>query len=100
MEKSTDAESTPPVKEAISRSASTEITPDQYIDVAAERRLVRKLDLYIIWIVMLLYLLSFLDRVNIGNARLFGLEEASIIYRSFYAPHATDEVTGSRDEGQ
>lgn len=32
------------------------------VDEAAEARLVRKLDLHIIWLVMLLYLLSFLDR--------------------------------------
>ncbi|KAF2760738.1 putative MFS transporter [Pseudovirgaria hyperparasitica] len=44
------------------------------IDIQAEKRLVRKLDLYIVPVVMLLYLLSFLDRVNIGNARLYGLE--------------------------
>jgi sugar phosphate permease len=45
------------------------------IDHAAEKRLLRKLDLFIIPPIMLLYLLSFLDRVNIGNARLYGLEE-------------------------
>ncbi|KAL9613528.1 MAG: hypothetical protein Q9167_001913 [Letrouitia subvulpina] len=37
------------------------------IDIVAEKKLVRKLDLYIIPIVMLLYLFSFLDRVNIGT---------------------------------
>jgi MFS family permease len=45
------------------------------VDPAAEARLVRKLDLFIVPVVMLLYLLSFLDRVNIGNARLYNLEE-------------------------
>lgn len=40
-----------------------------------ERKLVRKLDAHIIPLVMVLYLFSFLDRVNIGNARLYGLEE-------------------------
>lgn len=40
-----------------------------------ERALVRKLDLYLIPLIMALYLFSFLDRVNIGNARLYGLEE-------------------------
>jgi len=44
------------------------------IDHAAEAKLVRKLDRYIIPPTMLLYLVSFLDRVNIGNARLYGLE--------------------------
>ncbi|KAK7210354.1 hypothetical protein V2G26_017532 [Clonostachys chloroleuca] len=42
---------------------------------ADEKKLVRKLDLYIIPLIMALYLFSFLDRVNIGNARLYGLEE-------------------------
>ena len=32
------------------------------LDVVAEKKLVRKLDLYLIPVVMLLYLLSFLDR--------------------------------------
>ncbi|KAL8784105.1 MAG: hypothetical protein Q9213_004164 [Squamulea squamosa] len=45
------------------------------IDHVAEQKLVRKLDLHIIPIFMLLYLFSFLDRVNIGNARLYGMEE-------------------------
>ncbi|GAP92424.1 putative major facilitator superfamily transporter [Rosellinia necatrix] len=40
-----------------------------------EQKLVRKLDWHLIPLVMLLYTFSFLDRVNIGNARLYGLEE-------------------------
>ncbi|RYO99416.1 hypothetical protein DL764_006811 [Monosporascus ibericus] len=39
-----------------------------------EKQLVAKLDRHIIPLVMLLYTFSFLDRVNIGNARLYGLE--------------------------
>ncbi|RSL49944.1 hypothetical protein CEP54_012169 [Fusarium duplospermum] len=46
-----------------------------YIDEQAEKKLLRKLDRWIIPPVMLLYLFSFLDRVNIGNARLYGMEE-------------------------
>ncbi|KAL4788191.1 major facilitator superfamily domain-containing protein [Aspergillus varians] len=55
-----------------------QVPPDQhdiYIDPAAEKALLRKLDMWIVPPVMLLYLLSFLDRVNIGNARLYGMEE-------------------------
>ncbi|KAL4808420.1 major facilitator superfamily domain-containing protein [Aspergillus unguis] len=48
---------------------------DIHIDPAAEKALIRKLDGWLIPPVMLLYLLSFLDRVNIGNARLYGMEE-------------------------
>ncbi|KZV90322.1 putative MFS transporter [Exidia glandulosa HHB12029] len=44
-------------------------------DEAFERRLIRKIDRHLVPIVMLLYLTSFLDRVNIGNARLYGMEE-------------------------
>ncbi|KAI3325517.1 DNA-repair protein rad2 [Xylariaceae sp. AK1471] len=39
-----------------------------------EKKLVRKVDLHLIPLVMLLYTFSFLDRVNIGNARLYHLE--------------------------
>ncbi|RYP25733.1 hypothetical protein DL768_011428 [Monosporascus sp. mg162] len=39
-----------------------------------EKKLVAKLDRHIIPLVMLLYTFSFLDRVNIGNARLYDLE--------------------------
>jgi hypothetical protein len=45
------------------------------IDKATERRLMRKLDSRIVWVVMWTYLMNFMDRVNIGNARLYGLEE-------------------------
>lgn len=45
------------------------------IDRAAEKRLVRKCDLYVIPVLSLLYSLAFIDRINIGNARLQGLEK-------------------------
>ncbi|KAL4995567.1 histidine phosphatase superfamily [Aspergillus recurvatus] len=45
------------------------------IDEKAEKKLIRKMDMYILPFVILLYLFSFLDRVNIGNARLYGMEE-------------------------
>jgi len=47
-----------------------DVTAAEVVDTYAEKMLVRKLDAYLIPQVMLLYLLSFLDRVNIGNARL------------------------------
>ncbi|EJD43976.1 putative MFS transporter [Auricularia subglabra TFB-10046 SS5] len=47
---------------------------DGALDPAYERRLIRKIDRHLVPMVMLLYLTSFLDRVNIGNARLYGLE--------------------------
>lgn len=45
------------------------------IDQAAEKKLVRKCDLYVIPVLSLLYSLAFIDRINIGNARLQGLEK-------------------------
>ncbi|KAI9677045.1 MAG: hypothetical protein M1817_006884 [Caeruleum heppii] len=53
-------------------TASTESL--QPIDPAAERRLRWKCDLHLLPTLMFLYFLSFLDRVNIGNARIEGLE--------------------------
>jgi len=47
--------------------------PDLYIDPEAEKRLVRKLDWRLIPWLCLLYLISFLDRTNIGNAIILGL---------------------------
>lgn len=43
-------------------------------DEASTRKLIRKIDLTLIPFLSLLYLLSFLDRSNIGNARLDTLE--------------------------
>lgn len=39
------------------------------------KKLLRKIDKTLVPFLALLYLLSFLDRTNIGNARLAGLEE-------------------------
>ncbi|RVX67115.1 hypothetical protein B0A52_08358 [Exophiala mesophila] len=46
------------------------------IDHAAEKKLLRKLDIRIMPLIMGLYLFSFLDRVNIGNARVYGMEQS------------------------
>lgn len=44
------------------------------INHEAEKRLRRKCDIHIIPVLFVLYILSFLDRINIGNARIQGLE--------------------------
>ncbi|KAI5459562.1 major facilitator superfamily domain-containing protein [Mariannaea sp. PMI_226] len=44
-------------------------------DKAATKRLIRKIDLAVVPFAALLYLLSFLDRTNIGNARLDTIEK-------------------------
>ncbi|KAF1944952.1 MFS general substrate transporter [Clathrospora elynae] len=43
-------------------------------DRAAERRLLRKLDLRILPVLWILYLVNFIDRANIGNAKIQGME--------------------------
>ena len=45
------------------------------IDPGAERRLLWKLDLTIYPVLYVLYMMSFLDRINISNARIQGLTE-------------------------
>lgn len=45
------------------------------IDRTAERKLVWKCDIHVLPAIALLYALAFIDRINIGNARLQGLEK-------------------------
>ncbi|KAK0464541.1 major facilitator superfamily domain-containing protein [Desarmillaria tabescens] len=58
---------------AESEKKSGSDTVSEVADTQEDRRLVRKVDLRLIPILSLLYLLSFLDRSNIGNARIIGL---------------------------
>ncbi|KAJ9660890.1 hypothetical protein H2198_002235, partial [Neophaeococcomyces mojaviensis] len=48
--------------------------PLVHFDAAAEARLRMKIDIFIIPTIALLYLFCFIDRANIGNARLAGFE--------------------------
>lgn len=50
------------------------IEPGTHLDAKAEKRMYRKMDWRLLPILALLYLVAFLDRGNIGNARLAGLE--------------------------
>ena len=45
------------------------------IDKVAEKKLVRKCDWHVLPMISLLYLFAFIDRINIGNARIQGLED-------------------------
>ncbi|KAI1376395.1 nicotinic acid plasma membrane transporter [Hypoxylon crocopeplum] len=49
-------------------------TDHVYIDPVLEKKVVRKLDLHIVPVFMICYLISFLDRSNLGNAKISGLE--------------------------
>jgi sugar phosphate permease len=69
--------SDPQLVEVYDAKPSSEGT-DEYeptFDRARTRNLLRKMDVNIVPFLALLYLLSFLDRSNIGNARLVGLEK-------------------------
>ncbi|TKA69932.1 hypothetical protein B0A49_07127 [Cryomyces minteri] len=70
----TDSEisGTPPIKGEYASAGTLESAG---FDAAATKRLVRKIDWVLLPLLSLLYLLSFLDRTNIGNARLAGLEK-------------------------
>ncbi|QSZ33161.1 hypothetical protein DSL72_002747 [Monilinia vaccinii-corymbosi] len=61
--------------ENVSDSHSNESMASTGFDSAATKKLVRKLDLRLIPILSTIYLVCFLDRANIGNARLEGLEK-------------------------
>ncbi|ODH50746.1 hypothetical protein GX48_03062 [Paracoccidioides brasiliensis] len=63
--------------EASTKPQTGEAGPGEYgyIDSVIERRVVRKLDRRIPTLLGFLYLLGFLDRSNIGNARIAGMEE-------------------------
>ncbi|KAK3391762.1 major facilitator superfamily domain-containing protein [Sordaria brevicollis] len=68
-----------------------------------ESKIVRKIDAHIIPFIIVLYLLAFLDRVNIGNARAFGLEEdlglEKVEYNTaltiFFVPYIILEIPGN-----
>ncbi|KAI0730769.1 MFS general substrate transporter [Earliella scabrosa] len=65
--------------ERASNAPDAKLEPPLYnahVDVSGvdERKLIRKLDLYLVPWLSFLYLLSFLDRTSIGNAKLYSLE--------------------------
>ncbi|KAI9368992.1 major facilitator superfamily domain-containing protein [Aspergillus egyptiacus] len=45
------------------------------VDPSLEKKVLRKCDLHVVPILTVLFLFAFLDRINIGNARILGLEE-------------------------
>ncbi|KAL1587290.1 hypothetical protein WHR41_04431 [Cladosporium halotolerans] len=48
---------------------------DYEIDPVTEKKLLRKIDLHVVPILWFLFMLAFLDRTNIGNARIQGMTE-------------------------
>ncbi|KAF2154446.1 major facilitator superfamily transporter [Myriangium duriaei CBS 260.36] len=74
-EKTLEPQVTPEDPTAIDKAESSSTSSGAGYDVAATKRLVRKIDLKLLPVLSILYLLSFLDRTNIGNARLANLEK-------------------------
>ena len=70
------------------------------LDTKSERRLVTKIDLRVIPTLTILYLLAFLDRVNISNAVTFGLQkdlkltgtEFNTALTIFFVPYVVFEI--------
>ncbi|KAF9445153.1 MFS general substrate transporter [Macrolepiota fuliginosa MF-IS2] len=70
------------------------------VDEALEKRVWRKLDLFLLPVVAMFYLLSFLDRTNLGNARVAGLQtdlkmtnnQYSIALTVTYVPYIVAEL--------
>ena len=67
--------SAPGEKEAIEVMDSDTSHSDMYIDPKAERKLLRKLDIVIYPTFFIIYMMSFLDRINISNARIQGMDK-------------------------
>ncbi|KXX79013.1 High-affinity nicotinic acid transporter [Madurella mycetomatis] len=61
----------PPAYDASSIDGGEVVCPPH----TTERRITTKIDMHLIPFVVVLYVLAFLDRVNIANARAFGLED-------------------------
>ena len=55
--------------------SQSDSVPPSTIDRAQEKRLLRKLDLNVLPMISVLYMLAFVDRINIGNAKIQGLEK-------------------------
>ncbi|KAL5523310.1 hypothetical protein ACEPAF_1577 [Sanghuangporus sanghuang] len=65
-------------KDTYQDSSSIHSTKDDLVISPEERRLIAKLDRRILPIVCLMYLFSYLDRSNVGNARLQGLADDAL----------------------
>ncbi|KAL8929786.1 MAG: hypothetical protein Q9208_000930 [Pyrenodesmia sp. 3 TL-2023] len=87
------------VKEATVESGSL-MNGHEPIDPYMEKRVVGKCDLHVLPVLSVLYMVAFLDRINIGNARIQGLEEDlnmngqqyNIALQVFFIPYILFEV--------
>ncbi|THU98827.1 MFS general substrate transporter [Dendrothele bispora CBS 962.96] len=82
-----------------SKSVSS-VESEVVVDPEMEKKVWRKLDMYVLPIVAMFYLLSFLDRTNVANARVAGLQtqlgmsnkEYSIALTVTYVPYIAAEL--------
>ena len=74
-EEDIDSEDDFDLREITAASAKSKTTSKDYTD-AEERTILRKFDRRLILFLSLLYLFSFLDRSNIGNARIAGMDSS------------------------
>ncbi|KAI9036836.1 MFS transporter [Aspergillus affinis] len=65
----------PPYYDTLRPASDVEVTNSPHSSVINERKLVAKIDRHIVPCLCAMYILSFLDRVNIGNASIMGLKE-------------------------
>ncbi|KAI0893387.1 MFS transporter [Annulohypoxylon nitens] len=102
MEPSLDGPSREPSeleKQNLSHS-ETPTREEEIIGPLEAKRILRKIDWRIIPLLQFLYMLTFLDRVNIGNARLWNLErdlkmsgyDYNIVVLIFYIPYIILEI--------
>jgi hypothetical protein len=85
------------------RTLDAGLTPDQVVveyDEAETRRILRKIDYRLIPLLSVLYLLAYIDRSNLGNAKIAGMEDDLNLYglrynaalTVFFVPYALLEV--------
>ncbi|KAF2459345.1 major facilitator superfamily protein [Lineolata rhizophorae] len=76
-----------------------EVAAHQF-DAKAEKKLLYKTDLHVVPVLFVLFILAFLDRINIGNARIQGMEEElnmsgndyNVVLFIFFIPYILFEV--------
>ena len=71
----------------------------QYIDPEIERRVIKKTDWHVVSLVFWLFLLSFLDRSNIGNAETAGMATDLHFDENGRGPHTYDWLLTEEQNG-
>ena len=79
------------------RTISSDVSP---LDPVKEKALLRKLDWHVLPMITVLYMFAFVDRINIGNARIQGMEtdlgmkgnDLNVALFIFFVPYILCEV--------